>query len=248
MRRKRLSVKGYGYTRILILIACFIWVVSATNLIMNRKDNSNLSLEEAFCANVYSNLRADIYGMGELNLKNDTTQTKKMILMDIAKKLDINQYTISEDADGVHLSQLSKNGEVAIDVLDRDEAFYLRASVTINKGFAAIKAYKKVLNECFEQFGVDEDINVSMSGIVNGRLDATQMEHLSGKFLKSMSAKEVMAGTMEEAYTVYAYSKNINEFMNVGKNKVNINVTMNYDELDGNTIVRLSTPVYNGDY
>lgn len=246
-KKKRLVVSGYRYGRIIILAACFVWVVCACNLIMNRKDEKELSVNEAFCSVVYSDIQAEISGSGEIDIKGDMS-AKRMVLMDMAKNLEINKYSITNEDGDCRLYQQSKNGEVTLEIINADGKDYIRANVMINKGFETVSVYKKVFEKCFKQFDVDSDITVTMSGSVNGRLSLDEMEHLSGKFLKNMSAKEVTTGRMEEAYTVYAYSKTVPEYLNVGKQKVNVNVTMNYEEELKRTIVRLSTPVYNGDY
>ena len=52
----------------------------------------------------------------------------------------------------------------------------------------------------------------------------------------------------EDLYTVYGYDKDIDTAISIGKEKVNINITMSYDENKDQTLIHLSTPINNRDY
>ena len=47
---------------------------------------------------------------------------------------------------------------------------------------------------------------------------------------------------------VNAYTKDVKDSISLGKKKINVNITMNYDEIRNMTDITLSTPVYSGDF
>ena len=66
--------------------------------------------------------------------------------------------------------------------------------------------------------------------------------------LDMMNAKLSVGRHMEDVYTVYAYNKGIKNYIMIGKDKVNVNICIGYDEEKNETTVYLATPMNMQDY
>ena len=73
-------------------------------------------------------------------------------------------------------------------------------------------------------------------------------DNLADRMLKMLDAKTVTSGKVQDSYMVYAYTKDVKDSISLGKKKINVNITMNYDEIRNMTDITLSTPVYSGDF
>lgn len=240
-------VKFYKIQRFFVFLAIAVWGVSAFLLLKNSKVEED-GMVETFCENVTYNRRVEIGGMGELSLDDRASSSKKMILMEIAKKLNVKKYSINEDENGIVLYQNSKNGEVNLEIKNKDEKEYLKINVTLKDGFESIDSYRTVLEECFDDYGVNTDVTVNMKGAAIGNLTDVQRENLANRILESCGAKKVLDGNSDEAYIVYGYDKNYKNYVNIGKNKVNVNIIISYNEEDCLTEIQLASPITNNDF
>ena len=52
----------------------------------------------------------------------------------------------------------------------------------------------------------------------------------------------------DDLYVIYGYDDEIDEYINVGRGKVNVCISVNYDEIEDVTCVYFSTPMNNQDF
>ena len=126
------------------------------------------------------------------------------------------------------------------------------------KGFKPVQLIyqhpEKVMNpkwkmkQVLEEYGIDTHVTVSMKGSIAGDMSQYDKSEVSGRMLKMLGAKTVTTGQIQDSYVVYAYAKSVKDSVSIGKNKINVNITMNYDETRGVTDIQLSTPIYNEDF
>ena len=108
--------------------------------------------------------------------------------------------------------------------------------------------YEKLMKQVLEEYGIDTHVTVSMKGSIAGDMSQYDKSEVSGRMLKMLGAKTVTTGQIQDSYVVYAYAKSVKDSVSIGKNKINVNITMNYDETRGVTDIQLSTPIYNEDF
>ena len=87
-----------------------------------------------------------------------------------------------------------------------------------------------------------------MKGSAIGDMSDKDRDNLADRMLKMLGAKTVTSGKVQDSYMVYAYTKDVKDSISLGKKKINVNITMNYDEIRNMTDITLSTPVYSGDF
>lgn len=240
-------VKIYRFQRLMIIAAVIIWAAFATKIVLEGIKGEKGNVVDTFCDNVYYDLSACISAEGQIT-KNITIGTQKLLLVEMAEKLGINRYNITEDDKGMHLSQNSVNGAVQIDIVNTDSGDYLKTEVILYKGFESVESYQKILSGEFDNLGIDTQVTISMKGSVLGTMQIHDRNEMADRMLDMLGAKEVASGNIEDSYVVYAYSKAVGDSVKLGKKKINVNITMNYDEINNITNIQLATPVYNEDF
>ena len=66
--------------------------------------------------------------------------------------------------------------------------------------------------------------------------------------MEKAGAKQVYAKEYDGIYTAYGYNKKMDEWVNIGGKKVNVNVTVNYNEQTGKSVIHLATPIMQQDF
>ncbi len=240
-------VKMYRFQRLMVAAAVIIWAVFAGRLVYKGIKGETMDVVDTFCENVYYDVSADISAAGKLdNGMSDTV--KKLMMTQMAKTIGLNRYNITEDENGIYLTQNSVNGNVDISIKKADAGEYFRTSVQLYKGFDSVTDYEKLIKDVFDEYGINTHVTVSMKGSVAGDMSQYDKSEVSGNMLKMLGAKTVTTGQIQDSYVVYAYAKSVKDSVSIGKNRINVNITMNYDETRGVTDIQLSTPIYNEDF
>ena len=125
---------------------------------------------------------------------------------------------------------------------------YLYIGVTLKNTVDASFTYEKLIRQIMEEMQIDTEVNVNLKGQIHGALTDTQKEQFAQDMLDMMNAKLSVGRHMEDVYTVYAYNKGIKNYIMIGKDKVNVNICIGYDEEKNETTVYLATPMNMQDY
>lgn len=83
---------------------------------------------------------------------------------------------------------------------------------------------------------------------INGELDIQWKKALADSLLGEVGAKIVTQNRTDDLYVIYGYDDEIDEYINVGRGKVNVCISINYDEIKDVTCVYFSTPMNNQDF
>ncbi len=240
-------VKIYRFQRLMVAAAVIIWAVFAGRLVYKGIKGETMDVVDTFCENVYYDISADVSATGKLD--SDMSDTaKKLMMTQMAKTIGLNRYNITENETGIYLTQNSVNGNVDISIKKTDAGEYLKTSVQLYKGFDSVTDYEKLIKDVLDEYGINTHVTVSMKGSIAGDMSQYDKSEISGNMLKMLGAKTVTMGQIQDSYVVYAYAKSAKDSVSIGKNKININITMNYDETRGVTDIQLSTPIYNEDF
>lgn len=108
---------------------------------------------------------------------------------------------------------------------------YLYIGVTLKNTVDASFTYEKLIRQIMEEMQIDTEVNVNLKGQIHGALTDTQKEQFAQDMLDMMNAKLSVGRHMEDVYTVYAYNKGIKNYIMIGKDKVNVNICIGYDEM-----------------
>ena len=244
----------YPFQKIAIVIALALWTITAINILYSE---SALSGEEriisAFGRQTYSDVSSvSAYGKyGDISISDSA---KKLILENIAEKIGINHYMISDLVDEEYnsvktLSQTSVNGDVILKFITHDEdKQYIYIGITLKNGIESAFTYEKIVKQILKDLEMTSAVNVNLKGEINGELDIQEKNALADSLLGEVGAKIVTQNRTDDLYVIYGYDDEIDEYINVGRGKVNVCISVNYDEIEDVTCVYFSTPMNNQDF
>ena len=241
-----------------VVIAGILWLIAAARVFWNMPQTGvQENVLSAFGSASYKEVCADISAYGKYGSMELTDTAKEIILEKAAEKIGINRYTIEQTSrDNVETMQLSQNGEngsvlcrfITIHQENVEYEQYLYIGVTLKNTVDASFTYEKLIRQIMEEMQIDTEVNVNLKGQIHGALTDTQKEQFAQDMLDMMNAKLSVGRHMEDVYTVYAYNKGIKNYIMIGKDKVNVNICIGYDEEKNETTVYLATPMNMQDY
>lgn len=256
---KRKDGFKHAFHKVAIICALVLWIITAVRVVINEYKNAGKEeIITAFNSDAYTDMEAVIGVYGKYGNINITDNAKKLILEDIAREIGVEKYVINDSKDGKTskkiLSKSSVNGDVEcqfVTVGEIPEAEcnqYISIQVTLFDSVEAAFAYEKVLDKIVKKLDMDCDVTVNLKGEIPGKLTDGMKDILADTMIGDINADIVTQNRDAQLYTVYAYDKDIDGFIKLGKDKVNVNLSIAYDEIDNVTCVYLATPINNMDY
>ena len=250
---------AHVFQKAAVLLALILWIVTAANVVVSSwKRMGKEQIISAFNSETYTDIRASITTMGKYGDFNITDNAKKLILEDIAEDIGINRYniedTVEEENKVKTLSQSSANGSVVCkfitvgQVPEAECEQYIYIGINLENSAEAAFSYEEIVKAINKKLGMDAAVTVNLVGEMEGRLSSGVKDMIADGMLKNINAKIVVQNRDDELYTVYAYDDDIKEYVKLGKDKVNVNLSIAYDEERDVTMVYLSTPINNQDY
>ncbi len=90
--------------------------------------------------------------------------------------------------------------------------------------------------------------NCCIVGSYAERVPRDIIEAIIGSILKSAGASEVERAVYEGFVSISAYTPDIGRYVEMGENRVNLNVAMRYNSFEGRTYIWLGSPVISLEY
>ncbi len=247
------------FQRAVVFVAVLMWLVSLIQVINDNSRKDNNGIISAFNNNMYSDISSQAYIYGKYSDAYVDEVSQEIILIKIAEDIGINRYSIensSESSENIKtLSQTSSNGDVVIkfispkdSILGEKKEQYIYIGVTIKNNINSLPTYEERIRDIAKKMNISGNVYVSMTGTVNGDLSDEEKRKYSDNILDVIGAKYVTGKRGTDIYTLYAYDKGIDDYIKIGRDRINVNLTMNYDETEDKTCINLATPVYNYDY
>ena len=155
------------------------------------------------------------------------------------------------------LEQNSPNGNVLLKMVTVNENAdteivaqnqYLCMNIQLKNSIASTDTYRKLMKQIVGDYHLDTIVTVDLSGKTAGRMSESSMKDFRDSIMREIGGVVRTEKMTEDLYTVYGYDKDIDTAISIGKEKVNINITMSYDENKDQTLIHLSTPINNRDY
>lgn len=260
--KKRKKNRTFVFQKAAVLIAGILWLITAARVLWDTEGlTGNEKVISAFGSNAYREVSADITTYGKYGSMELTDTAKEIILEKAAEKIGIDHYSITdalqENGSIKTLSQSSENGDVICKFItfqksaegkavEYEHFFYV--GITLNNSVDAAFTYEKIAKEIMQEMQIDTEVTVNLKGELQGALSDEQKEELSSQMLDKMNAKKRVSRHLEGAYTVYAFDRDMEDYIMIGSDKVNVNICISYDENRNITTVYLATPINTEDY
>ncbi len=129
--------------------------------------------------------------------------------------------------------------------LTEEEAYYLCAEITLSGQNAVQASYlRKELLQAAEDMGLTEvSATLELCGIFDGEIPLAEKDALTDSLLSELYAQPVYENRQNSYYTVYAYTGAVEDYITVERNKINVQVLIDYDRNMDRTEVVLASPL-----
>lgn len=247
----------------IVVYSCLIlWLVFVIHLLVNDRGKKEIEIVEALNQSQLQNVEGTIEFIDKYKDNYLSIDEKLELIKRIAAKLGINSvYELEtireEEITTTTLWKKAKNATTTIKIStveSRDEDYqikleqYLIIQVKIQESYDSILYYKEKIEEILQEEEIKGKVTIGITGYYPGDLSYTKRNEISDKMLKQFDAKVVLENRSMELYSIYAYSKLIDEYMVIGGDKINLNLAMNYNEVKDATRLYISIPIIDNEY
>lgn len=130
-----------------------------------------------------------------------------------------------------------------------DNKYYLlvRLSLAEDKG-DGVAYFRRCIGELATELELSEvQSSVQLSGSFPQDMTLAARNHLTDRILKKLGCEVVCENREEDLYTVYAYTKGLDEYIVSGNDRINVQLAMYYDEINEETVLCVASPVITGE-
>lgn len=245
-----------------VILATLLWAIAIGRIYIygGFKDTTE-TLVGAFNSVQLNDTSAIISGFGFYSDVYLSEKARTTFVKDIGYELGLNYCQVESSRDN-NLATLSilKEGKYAttnIKLITKEEKFedncieskqYVYVNIDLGNNIPAAMDYQKKLEDLFKDIGVDGQVTLSLTGSIDGKADMAIKDMVSSQIIELTDANIISENKTEEMYTIYAYTKNVDDYIEVSGKKINLNISSYYSEEDGKTFFYVATPIINADY
>lgn len=233
-----------------------LWAAAGLQIGAKKQENKEMEAVAAF-SDIGTEQQDSIvqyYGRLKKREQVQMLERREEYLRQIAEQLGISSHivvyrTYGEDSQTTVLQKEGANAETVLRLVTwrtkgeiTGQSLY--ANITIHDGslqgaFALRQKLKNVLDTKVES----RRSSVAVEGSYNRTLSDEEKEKITERLLAGVDAKVAEENQDKNLYTVYAYSPCFSESVSQGKKRVNLALTLYYDERKQQTNVSLAVPV-----
>lgn len=243
-----------------IIICMGLWLFTAFHFFFDRK-NAQDSIVTAFANASLMDVSSKATCFGKYREEYMTQEEKENLLREAARELSIGDYEMitrkDKETTTTILSREGSKGSALLKVITREEkdeegkvaaTQYISMEVSLENSIPSAFAYKERMESVLKKLKIDTAVSLYLTGSISGKLLLPTRNVVADQILSDMKARIVSENRDMECYSIYAYVKNVKDYMLIENKKVNMNLSMSYNEASDRTYIYLATPMNNQDF
>lgn len=252
--------------KILMFFAAFTLLVSIFIIIIrvNRPGYPAAEIvQKAFAAARARVASSEIYIRGTLKTGNVDALYEQQLLTSLIRQAGGNTEALqpvffsfeNDTGNGTESDYIiNDNRSIHVSILNGtegrmpDEYRDVLISLTDTSQRPELSASVKRLTGALESYGMQPDVNICMTGSMDGKLNDNELETVFERIFKSAGADKVEGMRDGGLVSVSAFSPVIDEAVRVNGKRINLNVAVRYNSYEGKTYIWLATPVITTEY
>ena len=211
---------------------------------------------------VYSRYNFDIIqiNMKASNKINDeflTFENQKSIIEDVFGTLSINGEIVYEEEETDFFRKIvakrnAKDSQTTVIVFsekDMEEKTTIQIEISIFKNSEEKEKIQNVIREIFKKYDVNSNLNVTMVGTINGKMEKDLQKGMAKNIMTSIRGDIKNQYENDRMYSLYGYTNLINEEEIIaGNEETNIHLAFRYNESENKTYLYMASPIISFDY
>ena len=231
-----------------ISVAMGVWGFIAT-IILKSFLTADVDIISAFSSIEYAGIQASVVGYAEFEGLYDDAEE---LVSEVAASLGMSApYDIvADEINGRKTVVISKEGlygDGYVEAVTVENSLHLGVKLGLKDNLNTVHSYEALVRKIFEEKGVSGSVNIYLEGEIEGALNSEERTHIAKIMLNELDAK-IVSENKGDIYTVYAYTDRIDRYVTSIGRKINLNLSVSYDEIKNRTILYLATPINNLDY
>lgn len=241
--------------RFFLIVLLGIWIVAGTKLVTEKILYRERNLKEAVATVNPGSTTGTVAFVGKLEdgylTETDQLQLIRFAAGKIGLSVDSEPEAFAEDGRaGYVYRKKAKHADTVIEVIGMQEsagktAYYLVLTLNLpaDDGDAAMY-YRNLIAGMSQELGVvKEQISVQITGRFGHGMTTAAKNRLADRILGKLGCKVVCENREEALYTVYGYTRGMNEYICSGEDRINVQLAIYYDEIKDETVVCVASPV-----
>jgi len=236
-----------------------LWIIAGTRYVTEMIIYRERNLKEAFaivspgCTTGTVALTARL--PESYLTEKDQNQLIRFVADRIGLTVDTEPEPITEGKkSGFIYRKKAKYADTAIKILHVCEAsganrYYLLVSINLaeDKGDGVAYFRRKIGELATELELLEVQCSIQLSGSFPQDMTLAARNHLTDRILSKLGCEVVCENREAELYTVYAYTKGLDEYIVSGNDRINVQLAMYYDEINKETVLCVASPVITGE-
>jgi len=197
---------------------------------------------------------SEVYFWARLDKNYNSVDKLKKLVDKIAKDIGVpsvrtlynnvvsDGYNQRIEFQGETIKNKNVNIKATLESPEKDNAYI---SISIKQEMSCMGLYdsKEEILNVLDKYGISPQINMSIYGKIDGKIDSGKTGKLLDQILRAGSAKKVEGVYDNNFISITAYTNKIKDFILVNNKKVNLNLAMRYNPNENYTYIWLATPL-----
>ncbi|WP_058486011.1 YwmB family TATA-box binding protein [Defluviitalea phaphyphila] len=242
-----------------IFFLVLVIVYSVAFFKIGNNINGEKIVFETFLESDFNTIQINLNSWGALNQSFSNIEELKKYANIISSSLGINNIDDMKIADEntfkkLVITRVSKNAKTTIKLesikYENEEKAntYIIIDIILYGQYKSIVDLKEKIDNIFKQNNMDNTTNITITGTSDKKLTKEEKENIAYEMMENIKAKIEETYETENIYSVYGYTKLINDWLVSNNKKINVNIAFKYNEYEQKTYIYLATPVITVDY
>lgn len=241
--------------KIIALVLTVVISISIINIVSSKTDE--VVMVGAFENVGFNIIQSDINVWTKLISKSLDEEALKKMAMEVAEQINIQkpyEFTLLHENNNSKciLTKISKNAmtQIKIESIKNKELIqnYAVIDITLYDKFDNTDYLKDLCQNQLEKIGKIAKSNVTIVGYCSGNIDKGQKEVVANKMFTYLKAKKTEKNIIDNGYNINGYSRLIDNHIISKNKKMNLDLSMNYNECEDKTYLFLATPIITVEY
>ncbi|HOQ06855.1 MAG TPA: YwmB family TATA-box binding protein [Clostridiales bacterium] len=249
--------------RLLVCISAFVIVISIFYVLMHKGGRdvhtAAETVKKAFEMTGAKTASTEIYVRGRFRHSGVDEEMSLSLLRELVAGIgaghgDIPAFSpIDTDfANGYEINYIiDENKKIHMTVLGQKEpeaGCILLVSLYDISGEPVPAGYSEAITRVLDRYGIDHEINITVAGFVEGKLDDDETAEMFDRAMKSADALRVEGINDNGLVSISAFSPYISESVRSGGEKVNFSMASRYNSFEDRTYIWIASPVITTEY
>jgi len=245
--------------RMALIVLAGLWIVTGTKLVTERIIYRERNLQEAVALVRPGSTSGKMLFAAKLQDAYLTEEDQQRLLFLVAERIGL---TVSSQPEMVREKGQSSlvyrkeakyaDSEIKVICLkekDGQTVYYLTVSLDLfdDDGAAAMQ-YQQLMSELAEELEMlQKQASVQVIGKFPHDMTIAARNRLTDRIMKKLGCKIVCENREKSLYTIYAYTRGMEEYIISGDDRINVQLAMYYDEIKDETVLCVASPLITGE-